>query len=42
MQDIVGKALGAEQNRLTAMLRRDLGSPDIDRLQSLLEDAKGV
>src|SRR5919109_2891822 len=42
MQDIVGKALSAEQNRLTTMLRRDLGPSDIDRLKSLLEDAHGL
>jgi TnpA family transposase len=42
MQDIVGKALSAEQHRLTTMLRRDLGSPDIDRIKSLLEDTKGL
>ena len=30
MQNTVGKALTAEQNRLTAMLRHDLGSTSVD------------
>jgi TnpA family transposase len=42
MQDIVGNALNAEQNRLTAVLRRWLGPTDIDRLRILLEDSKGL
>jgi hypothetical protein len=42
MQDTVGKALTAEQNRLTAMLRRYLGPSETHALKALLEDAQGL
>jgi len=42
MQDIVGKALTHEQNRLTALLRRHLGLSETHALKGLLEDAQGL
>lgn len=42
MQDIVGKALSFEQNRLSTILRRYLGPSEIDTLNTLLEDSKGL
>ena len=42
MQDIVGKALTSEQNRLADTLRCSLESSEIDSLKALLEDQKGL
>ena len=42
MQDTVGKALTAEQNRLTALLRHALGPSETHGLMVLLEDASGL
>ena len=42
MQDMVGKALTDEQNRLTALLRRHLGPSETHALKVLLEDAQGL
>ncbi len=42
MQDIIGKALSSEQNRLMPLLRRCLGPSEIDGLKVLLEDSKGL
>src|SRR5215510_7026562 len=42
MQDTVGKALTAEQNRLTALLHQYLGPAETHALKILLEDAPGL
>ena len=42
MQDIVGKALTHEQNRLIALLRRHLERSETHALTGLLEDAQGL
>jgi TnpA family transposase len=42
MQDIIGKALTAEQHRLTALLRHHLGPSETHALKVLLEDAQGL
>ena len=42
MQDTVGKALTAEQHRLTAMLHQYLGPAETHAFKVLLEDAPGL
>ncbi|NJR55398.1 MAG: Tn3 family transposase [Acaryochloris sp. CRU_2_0] len=42
MQDIVGKALTSEQNRLTEALNCALGTSELEQLKALLKDTKGL
>lgn len=42
MQDIVGKALTSEQNRLTEALNSALGTSELEQLKALLKDTKGL
>ncbi len=42
MQDIIGKALQDEQERMTGILKKRLKSSDIEALDFLLEDVSGI
>ena len=42
LQDIVGQAIGAEQDRLVTLVKRQLSKPETAALTQLIEDAPGL
>lgn len=42
MQDVVGQAIGSEQDRLITLVKRQLSKADTDALNQLVEDSPGL